>query len=45
MEKMTEEDKAVFRKRDKIGKFLPKKWRTWYVGVDPEEKNIYNNLY
>lgn len=45
MEKMTEKDKEIFRKRDRIGKYLPKKLRKWYVGVDPEEKNIYNNLY
>ena len=45
MDKMSEEEKEIFRNRDKIGKFLPKRLRNWWVGVDPEEKNIYNNLY
>lgn len=45
MEKISEEDKEIYRRRDKIGRYLPKKLRKWFVGVDPEEKNIYNNLY
>ena len=45
MDKISEEDKEIYRSRDKFAKYLPKTLRKMLVGVDPEEKNIYNNLY
>lgn len=43
MEKMNEKDKEVFMRRDRIGKYLPARLRSLYVGVDPREKNIYSD--
>lgn len=36
MEKMNEKDKEVVRKREKLGRFLPRFLRRLYVGVDRE---------
>ena len=45
MDKITEEEKEIYRRRDKYAKYLPRFLRKLVVGVDPQEKNIYNNLF
>lgn len=45
MDKISEDEKEIYRKRDRYAKFLPRFLRKLVVGVDPQEKNIYNNLH
>jgi hypothetical protein len=39
MEKMSERDKEVIRKRERIGRFLPRFLRRLYVGIDREPES------
>ena len=45
MDRITDEEKEIYRKRDRFANYLPRFLRKLVVGVDPSEKNIYNNLH